>query len=211
MIPIGKKLDQETICHGNFNKDKFELKGGGAGEPYEGRVSTFLESTGGPLTFPTALLSPILIMGYPTFSHYHLGCHDLFKISNGYEYERHFKLENGGKINTLHKIKYDGTKLNGDFHVLEADCKVPNLVGIEPAIETFIPAGPGKIRSKVLIAWRQENGELFTADVESEYRLTHTAELPFIQFRHIDFDVMYTPTSIKQSESLQVFREFPTR
>ncbi len=206
MIPIGDKLDQETHCHGTVNGQDFDLTGGGTGRPFEGHVDTSLNSTKGPMPFPPPLISPVLIMGYPTFSNYLRGCFDLFKISNGYEYERHFKFENGGTMDTVHKITYHGTKLTGDFKVTQAKVQLPKLATIEPTVETFMPAGPGKIRSKMLLAWRLEDGSLFSADIESEYRLTHTAELPWIQFRHIEFSAAYTPTTVKQSERLTVFR-----
>lgn len=54
--------------------------GGGVGKPFDGVVRTELRSELGPLPFPVGLLSPVLIMGYPTYSTYHIGAFDLFKI-----------------------------------------------------------------------------------------------------------------------------------
>jgi hypothetical protein len=155
------------------------------------------------------LLDIIAIMGYPTYSHYQEGCYDLFKISNGYEYERSIKYENGGHMKSLHKIKYEGGKLTGDFHVLEASAHdIPELVGIEPIAETYYPAGPGKIRSKLMIAWKTKEGKLFRAECDSEYRLSHKTELPFLQFRLINFKKTdHTSEVLDQAETLNVVRD----
>lgn len=86
MIPIKEFLPQQTYCHGTINNKKFELSGGGMGKPFDGVVRTELKSQLGKIHFPVALLSPVLIMGYPTYSTYHIGAFDLFKLSNGYTY-----------------------------------------------------------------------------------------------------------------------------
>lgn len=208
MVPIGKSLKQETCCHGTLNGHAFKLVGGGNGKPFDGMVHTSLKSTNGPLPFPVVLLSPVLIMGYPTFSNYHRGAFDLFKLSNGYNYERHFQFENGGHMDTVHKIAYQSNKLVGDFHVVSADVKFTDLLDdVEPAVETFIPAGPGEIESSFVIAWRLREGGFFRAYVQSEYHLTHNAQLPYPQFRHITFDTKCTADGIEQTESLNVFRD----
>jgi actin beta/gamma 1 len=207
MIAIGKALAQVTRCHGTVNGQAFELNGGGDGRPFEGVVNTRLRCSKGALPFPTALLSPVLIMGYPTFSNYHRGAFDLFKLSNGYEYERHFEFENGGRMNTMHRITYHGDKLSGDFHVTDADVKLPDIVCVEPTVETFVPAGPGKIQSSFVMAWQVRGAGLFRATVRSEYRLTHNAELPYLQFRYIAFDSKCEADAIEQTESLHVFRD----
>jgi hypothetical protein len=67
MIPIRDVLRHETRCYGNVNGKYFNLIGGGSGRPFDGIVHTELKSTTGPLYFPATLLSPVLVMGYPTF------------------------------------------------------------------------------------------------------------------------------------------------
>jgi hypothetical protein len=207
MIPIMETLRQETKCYGRINGTEFSLSGGGCGRPFDGYVHTSLKSAAGPLHFPCPLLSPVLIMGYPTFSTYHQGAFDLFKLSDGYEYTRRFSFHDGGHMNTVHKVKYHGDHLAGDFRVVDATVSVPDIVAGEPTIETFLPSGPGLIRSSFLMAWRIRGGGFFFADVASEYRLTHNAGLPYLQFRYITFESSYDVDGIEQTECLNVFRD----
>ena len=208
---IPEELEHETTIRGAFNGEKFELKGKGRGRPYDGKLESRLETTSGQaLPFSMHLLDIVAIFGYPTYSKYQDGTTELFKSSDGYEYERHIKYENGGWMNTLHKIVWRDGRLNGDFQVLDGECKtMPELEGIEPIVETFIPAGPGKIKSRCVIAWRKTGGGLFTADCESEYRLKHSRSLPLLQFRMVEFNTNHTKMVLDQKETLDVIRTLP--
>src|SRR4051812_44845058 len=216
MIPILDELRQETRCHGTINGVPFDLVGGGIGRPFDGVVRTDLASASGALAFPPRVLAPVLIMGYPTFSTYHPGAFDLFKISDGYEYSRTFAFENGGVMRSSHRVDYFGDHLKGDFNVLEADVDLPDLIGCEPTVDSFFPCGPGIISSQFEMVWRVGQGRFFRSSVRSEYRLSHNATLPYTQFRFITFDGDYTPDKIRQTERLNVFRDlhrlsFPPR
>ena len=116
--PIPEELVHETIIEGTFNGNTFTLKGQGVGRPYDGQIHTTLESTTGPLHFPVHLLDIVASFGYPTYSFHHPGTLDLFKVSHGYEYERHIKYESGGYMDTSHKVtRYYRKGLKGHFQV----------------------------------------------------------------------------------------------
>jgi len=207
MIPIRNELRQETVCHGLVNDIRFRMTGGGMGRPFDGVVNTSLVSQTGPLHFPTAVLSPVLIMGYPTFSTYHPGAFDLFKLSDGYTYTREFTFSDGGSMSTQHSVKYCGDHLKGDFEIINGSIGTYDILSCDPTIETFVPAGPGRIRSHFLMAWHLTNGDILTSTVQSEYVLTHNVSIPYLQFRYITFDSVYHEDSIKQTERLNVFRD----
>ena len=207
---VPEVLPHHTTIRGTFNGKNFELMGKGHGKPYEGMLESRLETKGPPLHFPMHLLDIVAIFGYPTYSHYHEGTVDLFKISDGYEYERHITYENGGYMDTLHTIVRKDDGLHGDFQVLRGEnLQVPELECIEPISETFIPAGPGKIKSTCVLAWRKKGGGLFTAECKSEYRLKHNKSLQGIQFRLVNFTTAHTQTVLDQKESLHVIRSLP--
>lgn len=207
MIPVREFLPQKTHCHGTINKKKFDLLGGGMGKPFDGVVQTELKSQLGELHFPVTLLSPVLIMGYPTYSTYHIGAFDLFKLSNGYTYKRHFKFENGNTMDTEHEVKYFGDRLEGDFEVLDCALNLPELISGDLTVETFFPLEQGKLGSHFCMAWHTTTGELFRCFVESEYILTHNVTIPYQQFRFIKFETQVSPTHIIQTERLNVIRE----
>ena len=208
-IVIPDMLEQKTHLHGTVNGENFKMRGGGMGAPHEGTVATDLVTNPGPVGFKMGLMAPCIIMGFPTFSKYPPGTHDLFKISDGYEYERHLRFENGGKLDTVSKVTYHGSKgeefrvqhVEGDFKV-EGNVEAPELVSVEPLVETFEPAGPGRIKSTFRIVWRTTDGGEFAADADNEYRLKHKQELPFRHQRRIEFDAQFSPDRIRQSERL---------
>jgi hypothetical protein len=207
---VPEVLQHKTVISGTANGKQFRLAGEGEGRPYDGKLSSVLKSSNGPLHIPMHLLDIVAIFGYPTYSKYHEDTKDLFKISNGYEYEREIKYENGGYMKTLHKITRHSDHLSGDFKVLECTVDAPELECIEPIVETFIPAGPGKINSEAALAWRKKGGGFFTALCHSQYRLNHKESLPHVQFRVVHFDTNHSQEVLDQKESLHVIRHLPT-
>ena len=101
-IPV--ELPHQTVISCTANGRLFRLEGGGVGRPYDGKLGSVLKSTTGPLHITIHLLDIVAVFGYPRYSNYHEDTKDLFKISDGYEYERNIKYENGGHMKTLHKI-----------------------------------------------------------------------------------------------------------
>ena len=112
-------------------------------------------------------------------------------------------------MKTLHKITRHSDHLSGDFQVLECSVEAPELESIEPIVETFIPAGPGKIDSNAVLAWRKKGGEYFTARCESQYRLNHEESLPRLQFHVVHFTTDHCHEVLDQKESLHVIRHLP--
>jgi len=187
---IPQRLRHRTRVTGVFNGKKFELVGGGKGKPHEGILDCKMKSQHGSVGFPMPLMNVIVIFGYPTYSK-HVDAFDVFKRSDGYEYERHIEFQDGGRMHSLHVVRYggDGTEryLNGDFEV-EATAEVPeDISSLTPIVETFIPDGPGRVRSQFVLAWQRVCGKLFLANCESEYRLRHQLELPELLFRQAEF------------------------
>ena len=208
-ILIPDQLEQKTVLHGTVNGESFKMRGGGMGAPHEGTVATDLVTNPGPVGFKMGLMAPCIIMGFPTFSKYPPGTHDLFKISDGYEYERHLRFESGGQLDTLSKVTYHGPKgdefhvqhVEGDFEV-DGNVEAPELVSVDPLVELFEPDGPGQIKSTFRIVWRTKDGETFGANAENAYHLKHKQELPFRHKRRIEFDAQFSPDRIRQSERL---------
>ena len=210
-MEVPKQLNNTTTVSGTFNGKSFLLKGKGDGLPYDGQLHSRLETTTGPLHFPMHILDIVAIFGYPTYSKYHADAVDLFKISRGgYEYERNITFNEGGSMSTLQKIVSKDDGLHGDFKVTQGQCpNFPELEGIEPIVETFIPAGPGKIKGRCVVAWRKTGGGLFTANCESEYRLKHDKTIPYLQFRFVEFTTNHTQEVFDQKERHDVIRQLP--
>jgi hypothetical protein len=204
---VPDELEHRTTLYGTINGEDFKLVGGGKGRPYDGTISTSLRTNPGPVGFKVPVLNMFCVTGFPTFSAYKKGTEDLFKISDGYEYDRVLRFPEGGEIRGVHKVHFEGDNLIvGDFKV-EGNVDAPELVGIEPVVETFVPAGKGKVKSSHTVAWKTADGGHFVAHGESEYRLKHDKELPGLQFRHIVFESKHTQETLEQSERLTVVRD----
>ncbi|MDP1614463.1 MAG: hypothetical protein Q8L68_01560 [Methylococcales bacterium] len=210
---IPKTLRHITTIKGIFNNKSFELQGGGTGMPHEGLLDCKLISMNGPVHFPMPLMNVIAIFGYPTYSR-HVNVYDIFKRSNGYEYERNIQFENGGFMRSLHTVRYseDDNKrvLRGCFEVHAENVDVPlDIISLSPIMETFVPAGPGKVRSKFFLAWNTRSGKQYLANCESEYRLRHNLTLPQILFRHAEFvEDRSTPEMLDLDERIVVTDHF---
>ena len=92
-------------------------------------------------------------------------------------------------MRSLHLVRFSDElkSVNGNFTV-EAKADLPDdIVSLDPILETFIPAGPGCVRSKFVLSWNRKNGERLLASCESEYRLRHNLELPYTLFRSAEF------------------------
>jgi len=188
-----------------------EYEGFGVGKANEGLLSSQMNHT---LKFDPEILAVHLIVGYPSYSEYKPGATDLFKPSTllgGYKYQRKYKFSNGAEFNSFHNISFDKeTGLSGVFttrnfpeHMFTDSYSVSDLV------ETFIPSGPGLIRSVMAVEWKcGSNGMPLTAVIESEYYLNHNESLPGLHWRHVTFE---TDKSVagryRQSEKITVHRD----
>lgn len=187
---LPNKLRHSTKISGFFNKKFFSMQGGGEGNPHQGTLNCKLLSGTGPMPFPMPIMNVVAIFGYPTYSQ-HVNVYDIFKRSHGYEYERHIYFQNGGYMHTMHHVRYSENEqalsLHGDFQV-NAECELPeDIISLNPIVETFIPAGKGRVQSQFVLSWQRKDGTCFLARCESEYRLRNGLSLPSVLFRYAEF------------------------
>jgi hypothetical protein len=179
----------------------------GAGNANKGLLSTQLEHD---FEFDPVILAPFLIVGYPTYSEYKPGATDLFKpstLNGGYKYERHYEFSNGASFNSNHNILFSEEQgLQGVFST--RDFPATAFKGsweIADLLETFIPSGPGVIKSIMGVEWRGEGGTRLQAIIRSQYLLNHDQELPGLHWRHVTFETKNTsPNTYIQSEKITV-------
>lgn len=76
-------------------------------------------------------------------------------------------------------------------------------------VETFIPSGPGLIKSIMAVEWKcGSNNQPLTAVIESEYYLNHNESLPGLHWRHVTFETDKTIAGrYRQSEKITVHRD----
>jgi len=80
-------------------------------------------------------------------------------------------------------------------------------MAVQDLVETFIPSGPGVIKSVMAVEWKGEVRNL-SAIVESEYYLNHNLVLPGLHWRHVTFVTeKASPSVYIQSEKITVHRD----
>jgi len=206
MKEIPERLAIETTMYGSINGERFKLVGGGEGQPFAGVIHQVLNVNPTAVTFPMGLMDVPGVMGFPTFSRYLDGTTDLFKREPfSYEYKRRLRFQDGGVMESFHRVEYCEDRVVGDFRVEGEGIRATELGPIEPIVETFIPAGPGRIRSTFTVVYPTSDGP-YTAHAKSEYTLHHDGELPGVQFRHIEFTTNHSQETHDQTERLIVFR-----
>jgi hypothetical protein len=179
----------------------------GVGNANKGQLTTQLEHD---FDFDCTILAPFLIVGYPTYSEYKDGATDLFKpptLNGGYKYQRSYKFSNGAEFSSYHNISFDKENgLQGVFSARNFPAKAfDGKWAIADLVETFIPHGPGAIKSIMGVEWVGNTGKRLQAVIQSEYYLNHNRELPGLRWHHVTFETEdVRSTTYVQSEKITV-------
>lgn len=128
----------------------------------------------------------------------------------GYKYQRKYRFSNGSAFSSFHNISFDKeTGLNGCFTTRDfpEQAFAGEKWAVQDLVETFIPSGPGVIKSVMAVEWKGKARNL-SAIVESEYYLNHNLVLPGLHWRHVAFVTEKSvPGVYIQSEKITVHRD----
>ncbi|RDH27192.1 hypothetical protein BDQ94DRAFT_175837 [Aspergillus welwitschiae] len=187
-----------------------EYQGFGVGKANNGLLTSQLNHD---LNFDPEILAVHLIVGYPSYSEYKEGATDLFKPSTllgGYKYQRKYRFSNGATFSSFHNISFDKKKgLSSCFTTRDfpSEAFAGQTWDVQDLVETFIPSGPGLIKSVIAVEWKGDQRNL-SAVIESEYYLNHNLELPGLHWRNVTFR---TDKAVKgiyiQSEKITIHRD----
>ncbi|GLA00602.1 hypothetical protein AnigIFM60653_009352 [Aspergillus niger] len=140
-----------------------EYQGFGVGEANNGLLTSQLNHD---LNFDPGILAVHLIVGYPSYSEYKEGATDLFKPSTllgGYKYQRKYRFSNGATFSSFHNISFDKKKgLSGCFTTRDfpSEAFAGQTWDVQDLVETFIPSGPGLIKSVMAVEWKGDQRNL---------------------------------------------------
>jgi hypothetical protein len=206
----------DTLPHTtSFRVNSHTFQAEGDGDANSGLLSSTMILPEG-LADKGEWLAVLAVVGYPTYSEYTHGTSDLFKPSTlrgGYKYERHYSFSNGLTYDSTHETVFDAdeNRLYGNFTTvnfpekeLSAGWQVRNFV------ETFMPAGPGVIKSIIVGEWQDpaDTTKKLHAVINSTYNLMHQEELTTIHWRHVAFLTEHNGSVYTQSEKLTVTNAF---
>jgi len=191
------------------NSHTFQAKGDG--DANIGLLSSSMRVPDG-LAGKEEWLAVMAVVGYPTYSEYTQGTSDLFKPSTlrgGYKYERHYRFSNGLTYDTTHEARFDAkeNRLYGNFTTVNfPESELAVGWQVRNFIETFIPSGPGIIRSIIEAEWQDgaDTTKKLNAVINCTYNLMHQEELSTIHWRHVAFVTEHNGSMYTQSEKLTV-------
>jgi hypothetical protein len=122
------------------------------------------------------------------------------------KYQRDYRFSNGARFNSFHNISYDNEKnhVYGMFQTSNfPEDKFQGNWRICDLLETFIPHGPGIIKSVMAVEWCDGDAQLHSI-IESEYYLNHNESLPGLHWRHVKFETAHKGAEYTQSEKITV-------
>ncbi|GLA38488.1 hypothetical protein AnigIFM63309_005785 [Aspergillus niger] len=140
-----------------------EYQGFGVGKANNGLLTSQLNHD---LNFDPEILAVHLIVGYPSYSEYKEGATDLFKPSTllgGYKYQRKYRSSNGATFSSFHNISFDKKKgQSGCFTTRDfpSEAFAGQTWDVQDLVETFIPSGPGLIKSVMAVEWKGDQRNL---------------------------------------------------
>jgi len=210
-LPCFDKLPHTT----SFRVNGHIFEAIGDGNANSGQLTTSMSVPSG-LAGKEEWLAVMAVVGYPTYSEYTNGTSDLFKPSTlrgGYKYQRHYSLSNGLTYDTTHETRYDAeeNRLHGNFTTVNFPERELGIGWqVRNFIETFIPSGPGDIKSIMVVEWqdRDDTAKKLHAVINSTYNLMHQQELATIHWRHVAFQTERNGSVYTQSEKLTVTNAF---
>lgn len=158
-----------------------------------------------PKGFDLSLLAFVLKTGTPVIALLVPGVENFFRSTGGeYSATRKLNLRDHGQLTCEYRIERSGDRLASTFE-LHGDVNVPELVAIEPTVETWVPNGPGKIAGSFVMSWLARDGSRVIGEGITDYRLPTKADLPGVHFRDIRIKTVVLGGTLNQYESIVLF------
>lgn len=202
-----KELTTQFAVRCDVNGLHFELKGTGQGFAPTGLVSVEANLTSGmlPKDFNLALFAFTLLVGQPDISQKAPGALNPFQlVAGGYSCVRQLDLGENGYLVGRHAVTpLEGTNRTAQFEISGEVC-VPELIGVEPTSEIWMPGENGLICGVFPLIWRTADDSFMMGTVHSEYNLGIGSKLAGVMRRDISFDVQVGPNGLRQSEVIRL-------
>ena len=117
---------------------------------------------------------------------------------------RSLDLGEHGRLTTTYRVDPAEKGLAANFHV-DGFVNVPELIAIEPSVETWVRKGPGHIEGNFVMVWKTNNKGIVRGEATTQYRLDSKASLPGVQFRSIEIAIRTKGSVLEQDERIVLF------
>ena len=202
-----ENLSFKADLTGCINNQTFTVTGKGKVNGNIGLTDGIYEFSSLPKGFDPMLLSAFLVCGYPNAVASIDGTPNLFR-GHSYEYRRSFKLRDGGELYCRTQIKLKGNSIKTKFH-LTGWCNVPELVDMEPVVESWEPYGEGGLRGHFTISFKTKDGSLITGDTFTNYQIDANKSQVGVLHRFIIMKTIIKGKSLREIQTEGLFHHLP--
>ena len=159
------------------------LNGAGFRDETNGLVEGNYQISDIPEGFHPLLLNAFLITGYPSETRITEGAMNPFK-GVSYGYSRRVTFLEGTTLAFKAQCIYqktmgrkEGSTIFSEFD-LNGEVHVPDLVEVEPLVETWVPVAPGRVIGTFTMVWRAQDGRRVVGNAVTEYILPTSVTMP---------------------------------
>ena len=208
--PYGSQISTTYGVNLNVNAKQVLFTGTGYGNDAAGAVGVDVRTDDPcPDGFDPALMAFCLITGQADIGQRQGDVENPFQANRG-AYKAFRTLTLDGDLGSLAaEYSFDPIDEQGQRTArfdITGTVRVPKIVGIRPAYEMWVPAGPDRLRGHFTMAWVDEKGDHFKGEVDTVY------ELPGVRlseplYRRISFTLDSGPQHLRQDEKITVFSE----
>jgi Green fluorescent protein len=200
-------IDFTALLDGDINSSTLDLGGHGIIDHQAGQTTGVYLIWKSPVEFSPYLLGPMLITGYPNASQSIDGAQNIFK-GRSYGYRRQIKFNSGHRLYLRAECDLCNRVLKSRFSITGAVPRVA-ISPLEPLVESWRPAGPGRIRGEFGAAWRKVDGDYLTADVLTDYEVDTNEQQENVLHRFVRMRTTVNGNEVRKSQKVMLFRELP--
>jgi hypothetical protein len=200
-------LKTRVILNGQVNAEDVAARGRALLQPDAGITAGRYVIGNLPKGLHPRILGAILITGYPTASKALPGAQNPFRTTS-YGYTRRLDFGQSGNLILNAYCKKEPGSITSTFQ-LTGQIDAPALVAMEPLVETWIPAGKGRVHAHFTASWRTAKGRRMFAECFTDYILESGETLRNRQHRFVTLHTTVKGNLMSKDQHVTLFKEFP--
>jgi hypothetical protein len=183
------KKNYSATMRGTLNGQSVFSEGNGSYDSTTGLISGIYTYSRIPNSIDLKIFNSVKVTGYPSVCELHNNIENPF--SNGsYSYERFIDFGSHGSVWYSAKCAHKNTNNEDDisltsFFQIDGMLSLPKLLKTEEVLETWVPAGNGRVDGQFTIAWLAEDGHYVCGKARTQYVLPAGRDLDGLHFRHL--------------------------
>jgi hypothetical protein len=173
-----------VMLNGRVNGQNLALSGRGIIQPYDGTTDGRYIIEALPSGMDPRILSAFTVTGYSNSSQNYRGAVNPFRDTS-YTYERTVTFQDGKKLEFKAACSVEGDRSIVSRFELNGEVDVPELVEMEPLVESWTQTEPGEIYGHFTPVWTTKEGKKIVGEAMTKYHLPKENTIPRREHRYI--------------------------